>query len=161
MFKSYLSFTNYFSPREKELKIKQKERCWQGILHPCKPQAENSHKLELQACPLIHIYTSPHLLQLYPPPLPVSNPGPFPQGLRAAGTRIHICFCLAQGPKPLPPLPYSKGKSKEGDTKTLYCQLIQPPQGMPDTEFKAKVGAWWAGGGSQKSVKMASRARNL
>lgn len=38
-----------------------------------------------------YLHNSPHLLQLYPPPLPVSNPGPFPQGLRAAAgsTQLH------------------------------------------------------------------------
>lgn len=70
----------------------------------------------------------------------------------------YICFCLAQRLKPLPLLlPKAKGRAM----KETERHLLQPPEAMPLTQFKAKVRGQWARGGNQKSLKAASRVRNL
>lgn len=113
------AFYKLFFPREKELKIKQKKKTLAKHFVPL--QALHWEQSQVRATSLstnAHLHCS-HLPELYPPPLAVSNPGPFPQGLRAAaaGTkhrhRIYICCCLTQGSNLSLLFPKAKGRATE------------------------------------------------
>lgn len=136
-----------FFPREKELKIKQKRRCWQGILHPCKPHTESSHKLELQAYPVIHIYTTPptfssSILPLFPCPIrgPSRRGSEHQQAPRSCPVS-YICFCPAQRPSLSLLFPKAEGRATKEIWRPCIITSFSLPKECHSQNSKQKLGS--------------------
>lgn len=102
-------------------------------MHPCKPHTESSHKLELQAYPVIHIYTTPptfssSILPLFPCPIRgPSRRGSEQQQAPRSCTASYICFCPAQRPSLSLLFPKAEGRAtkeiRRPHTITSICSL--------------------------------------
>lgn len=154
-------FYKLFFPRAKELKIKQKKRCWQGILHPCKPHTESSHKLELQANPLIYIYTtaptfSSSILPLLPCPIRApSRRGSEQQQQQAPCSCTGSTSAAAwhRGPNLSLLFPKAKGRAIKGIQRPFIVTSFSIPKECHSQNSTQKLGS----GGQEVGARSESK----